>query len=416
MSNRLLNFLKKLVEPLIFNTSSQQTENANTLDWMEQWRREAEERRRKRAELREKNRLERLKRDRTYFGKAAWGSSLKQRQTDTDKEKLGRYELPLLTSEQELADWLEIPLSRLRWFTHDKPADTVWHYVRYTIPKRSGGERVILAPKAELKALQQKILHELLDKASQSEQAHGFVTGRSIVSNARPHVGKAYLLNLDLENFFPTITFPRVRGLFISLGYSFAVASTLALLCTAYERRPFTRTSALSAEGEQFYIAVGPRHLVQGAPTSPALSNLIARSLDRRLQGLAQKAGFAYTRYADDLTFSGDSREKALMIQHAAERIIAKEGFAVNQKKTKLYGRGQRQMVTGVVVNEQLSAPRQLRRQVRAILHNIGRSSVEAQNREDHPDFVAHLTGLIAHIYAINPQQGEKLLAQLEKI
>src|SRR5262249_43497285 len=154
------------------------------------------------------------------------------------------------------AAWLGISLTRLRWYTHDRPADAVWHYVRYTLPKRTGGQRVILAPKRELKALQRKILRGLLAQVPTAPAAHGFVAGRSILSNARTHVGRQVVLKLDVKDFFPSITYPRVRGLFIALGYSFAVSSALALLCTEYERIPAV------VEDLVRYVSIGPRYLI----------------------------------------------------------------------------------------------------------------------------------------------------------
>src|SRR4029079_11661853 len=128
--------------------------------------------------------------------------------------------------------------------------------------------------------------------------AHGFVPGRSTMSNAVPHVRRDVVVNADLKEFFPTISFPRVKGVFQELGYSPAVATILALLCTESPRREVTYA------GRVWQVAIGPRALPQGACTSPALSNLPARALDARLTGMAQKLGWTYTRYADDLTFS----------------------------------------------------------------------------------------------------------------
>ena len=246
-------------------------------------------------------------RDRAYFGEETWGVSASQRTAETVPARLYRYGLPVLRSEAELAVWLGIPLTRLRWYTHDRSAERTWHYVRYAVPKRGGqGERIILAPRRELKALHRRVLHGIVAKVPVAATTHGFVAGRSTLSNASEHAGKGVVLKLDLKDFFPSVTFRRVRGLFTALGYSYAVASTLALLCTEYDRQPFER------DGEQYFISVGPRHLVQGAPSSPGLANLIAWRLDRRLAGLATKRGFTYTRYADDLTFSGDSAEAAV--------------------------------------------------------------------------------------------------------
>lgn len=374
------------------------------------WRSKADQWREQRQQERELRRRARIRRDRRYFGEQLWGASSQQRKAITDVEKLRQLGLPEFRSEWELAEWLGISLHRLRWFTHDKSADTVWHYVKYTIPKSSGGQRIILAPKSELKTIQRKILHELLDKTAVSSVAHGFVKDHSIITNAKQHVSKQFLLRLDLKDFFPTITFKRVRGLFISLGYSFAVASVLALLCTEYRREAFER------DGTTYYVSIGKRHLVQGAPTSPMLSNLVAWHLDYRLYGLATKRNFIYTRYADDLTFSGDSLDDTLKILDVAQRIIKEEGFIVNTRKTHIFRQSSRQIVTGIVVNQQTSTPRQLRRKVRAILSNAKQTGLEAQNRENRENFRAYLLGLIGFIRQANVRHGDKLLTELQAI
>ena len=348
--------------------------------------------------------------DRGWFGEEVWGASARHRGAVADPAKLGRFALPPLATERDLAGWLGIPLTRLRWYTHDRPADTIWHYVRYAVPKRSGGERVILAPKRELKALQRKILRGLLAHVPAAPAAHGFVPGRSILSNARAHVGRQVVLKLDLKDFFPSVTYPRVRGLFIALGYSFAVASALALLCTEYERVPAV------LDGTARYVSTGPRYLVQGAPTSPALANLVAWRLDRRLSGLAARRGFAYTRYADDLTFSSDSPESANDLRRVVQRIVAEEQFVVNTAKTRLARRSARQTVTGLVVNDGISTPRQLRRRMRAILHNAQATGLAVQNRENRRSFRAYLQGVIAFVHAANPRHASLLQKELRSV
>jgi RNA-directed DNA polymerase len=375
-------------------------------DWLAQWQREREERQRQREERRQA----RKKQDRAAFGEELWGISAQHRAAKCDTAKLEQFGLPVLRTEAALADWLGIPLTRLRWFTHDRPADTTWHYVRYVIPKRSGGERVILAPKRELRALQRKVLDGLVAHVPTAWAAHGFVRGRSVTTNAQPHVGKQVVLKLDLKDFFPSITFPRVRGLFIALGYPFAAATTLALLCTEYDREAFDR------DGTRYYISIGPRHLVQGAPTSPGLANLVAWRLDRRLSGLAAQHGFTYTRYADDLTFSADQSEAVAQVLSSARRIISDEHFVVNTAKTRVAHPHTRQIVTGLVVNEALAVPRPLRRRLRAILHNATTSGLEAQNRAGHRDFRAYLLGMIAFIHAANPQHAAALRASFDRL
>jgi retron-type reverse transcriptase len=344
----------------------------------------------------------RMKGDRRYFGEDLWGTSKQQRTATFDEAKIRRFGLPALRDEGEVAAWLGLPLARLRWFTHDRAADTTWHYVRYTVPKRSGGQRVILAPKRELKALQRRTLADLVAKIPTAPAAHGFIPGRSIATNAQPHVGKRIVVGLDLKDFFPTITFPRVRGALIAHGYSYAVASTLALLCTEYDREPFDR------DGERFYISVGPRHLVQGAPTSPALANVVAWRLDRRLTGLAAKYGFSYTRYADDLTFSGDDAVVGRLITNV-KRVVADERFTLNDAKTRVTRHAQRQVVTGIVVNDQVGTPRQLRRRLRAILYNAQR---DARPMPAH----SSIRGLVAFVNAVNPGHAAPLRAALGQI
>ncbi|MGQ9731216.1 MAG: reverse transcriptase family protein [Candidatus Zipacnadales bacterium] len=328
----------------------------------------------------------------------------------TDLKRLRKYGLPILRNPHELAAWLDISPSRLRWFTINKPVEQVSHYVRFKRPKRGGGERIILAPKRELKQLQRQVLREILERLPVSEVAHGFVAGRSIVTNARPHVGKRVVVNLDLQDFFPSITLARVRGVFTNLGYSYRVASILALLCTEYERKMHDKGGQLA------YVSVGPRTLVQGAPTSPALANLVAWKLDRRLAGLAHKLGFTYTRYADDLTFSGDQAWLAPALVGLVRHIVAEEGFAINPAKTRIFRRSSKQVVTGLVVNDRVNTPRELRRKIRAILTNAKHTGLQAQNREDHPHFRRYLAGLISFIYAANPEHALRLKAQLASV
>jgi retron-type reverse transcriptase len=374
------------------------------------WRERLDYLQEKRRELREKRASVRTGWDRKVFGEELWGVSEAHRRAGADEAKLNQLGLPVLRTEAALAEWLGISLPRLRWFTHDKPGDTVWHYVRRTIPKRDGGERVILAPKRQLKALQRKVLRDLLAKVPLAEPAHGFRIGRSITSNAQPHAGRAVVLNLDLKDFFPSITYPRVRGLVLSLGYPFSVASALALLCTERDREAFDH------DGKRYYVGVSPRALVQGAPTSPVLANLVARRLDRRLNGVAAKNGFTYTRYADDLSFSGDDPARALRVLDIAQRVIGEEKFAVNPAKTRLFRRSCRQVVTGLVVNDRPAVPRRLRRRLRAILHNAAKTGLAAQNREGREDFANFVSGLIGHIHAVNPRHAEKLRAAFRRL
>lgn len=331
-----------------------------------------------------------------------------------DATRLGGAGLPVLATPADVAAALQLPIPQLRWLAFHAEATERPHYVRFTVPKRSGGTRDLAAPMPRLRATQDWILANVLAKVPTHAAAHGFVPGRSTVSNAVPHLQPLAVVNCDLKDFFPTIHVHRVRGCFEELGYSPAAATILALLCTEAPRR------LVEYAGRPLHVATGPRCLPQGAPTSPALSNLIARRLDARCQGMANKIGFTYTRYADDLSFSTTEPEALARIGYLLARIrhIAQdEGFAVNEKKTRVLRPSSSQRVTGIVVNgDQPRIPRATVRRLRAILHQAGRSGLEAQNRDGHPDFANHMAGMLAWVHMVSPQQAKPLLAAWRRV
>jgi retron-type reverse transcriptase len=331
--------------------------------------------------------------------------------TKSDVEKLLAKGLPVLHTSADVASMLGVSLPMLRWLTYHRRSVALVHYHRYGIPKKTGGIRNISAPKRSLAEAQEKVLVLILEKVAPEPQAHGFVAGRSILTNAAPHAGRKVVMNLDLRDFFPTVTFRRVKGLFHKLGYSEHAATVLGLLCT----EP-TRAKAELA-GKVYHVALGERFLPQGACTSPAITNLLCRRLDKRLSGLAEKAGFSFTRYADDLTFSGDDTKEVGRLLRAARKVVVAEGFEEHAKKTRVMRRGRRQEVTGLVVNNaRLSVPREEIRKLRAILHNAARSGLEAQNREKVPDFAAHLRGRVAFVEMVDKERGGKLRAALNRV
>lgn len=321
-------------------------------------------------------------------------------------------ELPALKDAEALATALELPMPRLRWLAYQRVVDTASHYHFWRVPKRTGGERLISAPKPTLKKVQRWIAREISEKLPTHNAAHGFIPGRSTLSNARPHVGAQVLVKLDLKDFYPTITWTRVKGLFRKAGYGEQVATLLALLCTEAPRQ------LQLIRDKQHYVAEGPRALPQGAPTSPSITNALCLRLDARLAGLARKLGFRYTRYADDLTFSwhgkkGESvpSEPPLgVLFKAVEQIVQAEGFRLNAKKTRVLRPGNAQRVTGLVVNGQSAGaasraegarpprvgprvPRTLRRTLRAALHNHGRGKGQkGESLERLRGWVAYLT------------------------
>ena len=278
--------------------------------------------------------------------------------------------------------------------------------------RRAAARGLSALPHRTLASAQQWILAHLLAKLPVEEAAHGFVPGRSTLTNALPHSGCDIVVNLDLEAFFPSIGFARVRHLFRRLGYSGSVATLLALLCTECPRR------RVVYDGTPYFVATGQRGLPQGACTSPSLSNQIARRLDRRLGGIANKLGWAYTRYADDLTFSAGpgSGDKVAYLLARIRHIVQDERFAVNTKKTRVQRKETRQVVTGLVVNAVPAVPRDTVRRLRAILHRAKSAGLASQNRDNHPNFRGWVEGMIAYVSMVKPALGEKFRVVLASV
>jgi RNA-directed DNA polymerase len=316
-----------------------------------------------------------------------------------DKKQLERLGLPVWETEMDLAIALGIRVKELYYFSIHREKERQPHYVTFAIPKRSGGKRLIMAPKRRLKAIQRKLVSLLVDKLPVSDVAHGFRKSRNIRTGAEPHVGKRALLRIDLKDFFPTVTFARVRGLLIAYGYGYRVATTLAVLMTEAQRQP------VDLEGVIYHVPVGARHCVQGAPTSPGICNAILLRLDRRLVGLAKKRGLIYTRYADDLTFSGDLDIDTIhRFRTAATKLIEAESFIVNRDKVRVMRQAARQSVTGVVVNKVLGLSRKERRKIRAAIHNAKKSAEPMSPR---------LEGKLAYLAMLNPDQAKALTARV---
>lgn len=326
--------------------------------------------------------------------------------------------VPELRTSADLAEWLGIPRDQLDWL-----ADTRRQHVRTVIPvlqhyfyafsrKRNGFPRLIEAPKPLLRSIQRRILHEILDLVPPHQSAHGFVRSRSCLTGARIHAGERVVLSLDLRNFFTSVPSARVHAIFRCLGYPWAVSRLLTGLCTtATPTAVFSRWQEGAAFDWQARKVHGIPHLAQGAPTSPALANLSALRLDRRLARLAHRFSANYTRYADDLAFSGDDgfRRKLEPFLRLVEAIIREEGFSLNPRKTRIMDRAACQRITGLVVNEHVNVGRKTFDELKAILHNCVRYGPGEQNRRNVPDFRAHLHGRVAWIETVNAQRGAKL-------
>jgi retron-type reverse transcriptase len=332
-----------------------------------------------------------------------------------------RVQVPPLATAGELAQWLDVPMAQLEWLAdtrrrHRDAAGSLQHYTYIWVRRRVGPPRLIEAPKRQLKAIQRKILSEILDRLAAHASAHGFVKGRSVLTSTHLHAGEPIVVTIDLKSFFPSTNLGRVYGIFRSLGFPYAVARLLTGLCSTT-----TPACVLAEPTRPDWMArrhYANPHLPQGAPTSPALANLCAFRLDCRLSALAARLGARYTRYADDLAFSGDEtlagRHRAFV--RGVGRIIRDEGFAVNERKTRVMRASVRQRITGIVVNEHINIPREAYDRLKATLHNCLRHGPAGQNRAGHRDFRADLDGRIAWVESVNPSRGRKLRRLFEQI
>jgi retron-type reverse transcriptase len=333
-------------------------------------------------------------------------------QRAVDEPRLVAQGLPVLPDAASLADAMGISVPALRFLAFTRSTSKHSHYQRFTVAKKSGGTRTISAPMPRLKAAQHWILQAILSRLPLHDAAHGFRPGRSIVSNAKPHVGSDVVVNMDLENFFPTVGYRRVKGLFAKFGYSEETATILALLCTEPD------STRIELDEEVYHVAVSDRFLPQGAPTSPAITNLLCRRLDARMTGLCNALGFVYTRYADDLTFSasGESAKKVGKLLSQVEWLIPEEGFKIHPGKTRIFRSGRRQEVTGLVVNESLAVPRHRLREFRSLLFHIEKDGPDSKSWGQGDDVLASAMGFANFVCMVQPEKGAALKTQVSAL
>lgn len=276
-------------------------------------------------------------------------------------------------SPRELANFLGIEYNKyIVYFLYRKPLSS--QYKKFEILKRGSGKRKISAPTSSLKFIQQKLAAELAKEFHSNTSSHAYQNNKSIKTNAAPHVNAHYILNIDLEDFFGSINFGRVRGMFMSRPYyaTPAVATVMAQICCFENALP------------------------QGAPTSPVVSNMICSKMDSHLRALAKATGCYYTRYADDITFSKRGRKfpdrLATVVENDSEmtcivgkdilNIVSDNGFKINEEKTRFTRNGMRHEVTGLVVNSKLNVRRSFIRQIQAMLRAWDKFGYE--NAADH--------------------------------
>jgi RNA-directed DNA polymerase len=315
-----------------------------------------------------------------------------------------------LDTVEALAAGLGVTMPELRDMCFHRVVDSSSHYRRWTIPKRDGSSRVIAAPKTRQKGAQHWLLRNVVDKLLVHRAAHGFLPSRSIVSNALVHAGARVVVKVDLLDFFPTVTFGRVKGLLRRAGLPEPVAILASLIATEPPR------DIVRFRNRTLFVATGPRALPQGAPTSPGITNALCLRMDRRLSGLARVLGFTYTRYADDLTFSWNEERSAPIgaLLRGVRAVVESEGFRVHQKKTAVMRGGQTQRVTGLVVNRagddvpKARVPRDVVRRLRAAIHNRekGRPGKEGETIEQ-------LRGQAAFVHMVDPVRGRAFLDRI---
>lgn len=258
-----------------------------------------------------------------------------------------------ITSVSDVANLLEVPTGQLLYILYHKKDN----YRAFEIEKKSGKKRIINAPNGGLSILQDKLKPIIEYFYRPKKSAHGFIKGKSIITNAETHTKKKFVVNIDLENYFESITFARVYGIFKSKPFNFShpAATVLAQLCTHNGKLP------------------------QGACTSPILANLASTSLDKQLTQLAGRKNISYSRYADDITFSFNQSKVIDIIEKndngiyeisgTVENIISKNGFKINHDKFRVQTRNTRQSVTGLVVNEKVNIDRKYIRITRSMIH-----------------------------------------------
>jgi RNA-directed DNA polymerase len=338
------------------------------------------------------------------------------------------WDVPVIESAGALADWLLLTPGELEWFADlkglgygrkDRPQLRHYHY--RVLTKRSGRIRLIEAPKPRLKKLQRQILALILSKIPPHSAAQGFLKGRSIKTFAVPHVGQRVILRMDLTDFFPSISGARIQTVFRTMGYPESVADLLGGICTNAAPRDVWIKPAFDTDVIQLRDArtlYTRPHLPQGAPTSPALANLCAYRVDCRLAGLAKSAGAEYTRYADDLAFSGGEAFERCVKRFATHvaAILHEEGFSVHHRKTRIMRQGVRQHLAGLVANQRVNVLRADFDRLKATLTNCVRLGPESQNRDAHSSFRSHLEGRVGFVEMINPAKGKRLRALFERI
>lgn len=321
-------------------------------------------------------------------------------------------ELPVIHTVGDLARWLGLSHGELEWLAdlwrHDETVSSKLKNYHYSLSsKRHGGHRLVESPKGLLKRIQRKINDNIVRFMPMDDAAHGFRKSRNCKSHAALHVGKKYLIHFDLSDFFQNIQWSQIYNLYKRLGYTPEVSKYLAAICShrcyVSDRKIFEQLDSVLRE------KLMRRHLPQGAPSSPALSNAVLIGIDKRLGGLARRLDLTYSRYADDFVFSGNGYRDWSSFISLVGSICLEQGFDINFRKTRVVRAHQKQRVTGISVNEKTNIDRAYYERLKAILTNCIRYGVRSQNRTGHSNFEEHLRGRVQHVKSLNEAKGKKL-------
>lgn len=325
--------------------------------------------------------------------------------------------LPVIFDQQHLSYLLCMEHRNLRQLV--KSASRYYKY--FAIKKRRGGLRRIMSPYSELRDVQTWIKENILDKIELPNCVKAFVKGRNIMENAKMHEGRKYILKVDITNFFESIGVRQVYVAFRKMGYDRSVAAWLANLCTAkiedYKYEQLEDQEEIQKLFNDLYHKSEP-FLVQGAPTSPGLANIICNRMDKRMMGLANKHGFTYSRYADDMTFSADKKDRLPKVS-MIRKIVETEGFHLNEEKIELLHEGNRQIVTGLLVDNHVRVPGRYKKDIKRHIHFCLK-----YGGRDHFHRIAPgkafgkewLAGRIRYIHSVEPETAKKLWVEFERI
>ncbi len=332
------------------------------------------------------------------------------------------WDIAELPDHAALARLLDVDQGELAWFADVQSrerhaAEPLRHY-RWTVLPKRGGVRLVAAPKPRLREIQRRLLRHVLRPIPTHDAAHGGVAGRSVRTAVALHAGAVVVIRTDLESFFPSIPGGRVWSLLRTAGLPEGVAHTVTgLLTTVVPREVLSAVRSDVIGAERAVTRLRTPHLPTGAPTSPAVANLVAYSLDRRLAGLAARFGARYTRYVDDLAFSGGPSLRAArsrFVDHV-RGIVAAEGFTVHERKTVVLGNSGRQALLGAVVNDRPTLARPERDALRALLHNCAARGWRSQ-AGGRPDYPAYVLGRISWAAGLDPVLGARLRAAYDGI